>query len=61
MCQERHDEVFQYKFLLFWGNFVELLGKYLQSDSEVNTVTVIIRHTICTVSQAMLAYICWYE
>lgn len=61
VCQERHDEVFQYKFLLFLSNFVELLGKYLQSDSEVNTVTVIICHTICTVSQAMLAYICWYE
>lgn len=61
VCQERCDEVFQYKFLLFQGHFVKVVGKYLQSDSDVNMATVIICDRICSVSKALLSYICWYD
>lgn len=37
-----------------------MVGKYLQSDSEVNIVTVIICDRICHVSRALLPYISWY-
>lgn len=38
-----------------------MVGKYLQSDSEVNIATVIKCDRICHVSWPLLAYICWYE